>query len=156
MGMSASTAVNTVTSNCSNGPHSINRGSVHHGLHVRTQRHTAAAHAGPNIAGLTPCYIILIPSTTPIKPCTHCQRGSMSAYLQNCTVPDDYLLKLIGKRMSQILNLTPKKEKRHTFRSLHAAFSKVGMALKASHSKIEPNMEGQRRFAETVPQQFNL
>ena len=33
-----------------------------------------------------------------------------SAYLENCTVPDDYLL-MQGKRMSQLLQITPKKEK---------------------------------------------
>ena len=52
-----------------------------------------------------------------------------SAYLQNCTVPDDYLLKQ-GKRISQMLNLTPKKEESRTFKSWQAAFNKVGTLLK--------------------------
>jgi len=52
-----------------------------------------------------------------------------SAYLQNCTVPDDYLLKQ-GKRISQMLNLTPKKEENRTFKSWQAAFNKVGTLLK--------------------------
>ena len=37
-----------------------------------------------------------------------------SAYLENCTVPDDYLL-MQGKRMSQLLQITPKKEEKTTF-----------------------------------------
>ena len=37
------------------------------------------------------------------------------AYLENCTVPDDYLL-MQGKRMSQLLQITPKKEEKTTFK----------------------------------------
>ena len=77
----------------------------------------------------------IVPSTPPnhLSPPIVPQR--VSAYLQNCTVPDDYLLKQ-GKRLShhQMLNLTPKKEEKHTFRSLHAAFSKVGTLLKKGRS----------------------
>ena len=75
----------------------------------------------------------IVPSTPPNHPSPPIVPQRVSAYLQNCTVPDDYLLKQ-GKRLSQMLNLTPKKEEKHTFRSLHAAFSKVGTRLKKGRS----------------------
>ena len=75
----------------------------------------------------------IVPSTPPNHPSPPIVPQRVSAYLQNCTVPDDYLLKQ-GKRLSQMLNLTPKKEEKHTFRSLHAAFSKVGTLLKKGRS----------------------
>ena len=73
-------------------------------------------------------------STTPSSPASQPPLPSpivpprISACLENCTVPDDYLL-MQGKRMSQLLQITPKKEKT-TFKSLQAAFNKVGTLLK--------------------------
>ena len=59
--------------------------------------------------GLKPVELFTTPSSParqppPIVPQRTC------AYLENCTVPDDYLL-MHGKRMSQLLQITPKKEK---------------------------------------------
>ena len=94
----------------------------------------------PTYSGITMRKRGIVPSTPPNHPSTPPNHPSppivpqrVSAYLQNCTVPDDYLLKQ-GKRLSQMLNLTPKKKEKHTFRSLHAAFSKVGTLLNKGRS----------------------
>ena len=63
--------------------------------------------------GFKPVELFITPSSParqppPIVPQRTC------AYLENCTVPDDYLL-MQGKRMSQLLQITPKKEEKTTF-----------------------------------------
>ena len=59
----------------------------------------------------------------------------ISAYLHNCTIPDEELLKQ-GKRISQMLQLTPKKEVQEIkpLRTLQAAFSRFGTLLRKGRS----------------------
>ena len=65
------------------------------------------------------------------------------AYIHNCTIPDEDLLRQ-GKRISQMLQLTPKKEERERkpLRSLQAAFGRISTLLRkgnsSSHSSPSP------------------
>ena len=61
-----------------------------------------------------------------------------SAYLQNCTFPDEELLKQ-GKRISRMLQLTPKKEAREIkpLRTLQAAFSRFGTLLRKGRNSSD-------------------
>ena len=56
-----------------------------------------------------------------------------SAFLENCTIPDEYLLSQ-GRRINQLMQFTPKKEEKKHFKSLQAAFTRVGTLLKGSKS----------------------
>ena len=61
-----------------------------------------------------------------------------SAYLHNCTIPDEELLKQ-GKRISRMLQLTPKKEARDIkpLRTLQAAFSRFGTLLQKGRNSSD-------------------
>lgn len=61
-----------------------------------------------------------------------------SAYVHNCTIPDEDLLRQ-GKRISHMLQLTPKKEEREhkSLRTLHAAFGRISTLLRKGKQSPE-------------------